>query len=501
MPAPTVGVMVEMLRGRGRRHLIRARPLVLALVTVGLAWRAGQMVSAGGGPARTVLSVGLALVVTGLALRNPKAALPVLVGWLILLGATRRIVSGSTGTIGSDPLLLVGPAGLGLLTVASWRAMPTGGTRLGRVVALLGALVIIAVVNPIQGGVLVGLAGLLFFLVPLLGFWIGRAVEEVQFRLVLDVIAWMSLAGALYGLVQTFVGFPIWDERWVASNPGYLALDVNGVTRGFGTMSSFAEYGLLLAFGIVVWVLAPPARARGPIRWVAVATAGVALLYCGSRGPIVTLLFALGVAVAVRRGWGQGRALAAAAVFLVLAPWLLARVAPEQRESGERGELIARQLDGLGSPLDRQRSTLPGHVDSTYEAIKEATRRPLGAGPGAASQAASKFGDGDSGAENDVSKAGVALGIPGLALYGYVALWFMTTGFRTAQRTKSTVDVVAIALIAAGSLQWLNGGLYAVAPLIWLAFGWLDGTGALDPSRDHAAGPENTHRAPVTPAR
>jgi hypothetical protein len=454
-----------------------------------------------GAPARTVLSIGVALVVAGLALRRPRTALPVLVGWLILLGTTRRIVSGSTGTIGSDPLLLVGPVGLGLLAIASWRAASTRATRFGRAVALLAALILLSVVNPIQGGLLVGLAGLLFFLVPLLAYWIARAVDEEQFRLVLDVVAWMALAGAAYGLIQTFVGFPIWDKSWVASNPGYLALDVNGVTRGFGTMSSFAEYGLILAFGVVVWVLAPPALARGPVRWVAIATLGAALLYGGSRGPIVTLLFALGIALAARRGWGRGRALVAATLFVVLAPWLLARVAPEQRQAGERGELIARQLDGLGSPLDRQRSTLPGHLDSTVEAIKEATRRPLGAGPGAASQAASKFGGGDSGAENDVSKAGIALGVPGLALYGFMLFWFLTTGFRTAQRTKATADVVAISLIGAGSLQWLNGGLYAVAPIIWLAFGWLDAETARESEANHAGGPESDQRAAVTPAR
>ena len=95
-------------------------------------------------------------------------------------------------------------------------------------VLTLSGLVVLATLNPLQGRIAVGIGGLLFVLVPLLWYWVGRSlVDERLVVTVLRVFAVLSLAVAVYGLIQVYRGFPPWDKRWIATK-GYTALYVAG---------------------------------------------------------------------------------------------------------------------------------------------------------------------------------------------------------------------------------------------------------------------------------
>src|SRR5437588_2225772 len=115
----------------------------------------------------------------GLAFSAPRALLLTLVWWLAALGLTRRLISTSSGNSKLDLLLLVEPLALAALLLqaskqGAWRHL----SPLAKGVLALTLLSVVGALNPLQGSVLGGLAGLLFVLVPMLAFWLGRALED-----------------------------------------------------------------------------------------------------------------------------------------------------------------------------------------------------------------------------------------------------------------------------------------------------------------------------------
>ena len=69
----------------------------------------------------------------------------------------------------------------GFDALAAFQRRPTA-----RVLALaLAGLTLLGAVNPLQGSLLTGIAGLLFFFIPQAGFWVGRSlVDDHQLRLI-----------------------------------------------------------------------------------------------------------------------------------------------------------------------------------------------------------------------------------------------------------------------------------------------------------------------------
>jgi hypothetical protein len=68
----------------------------------------------------------------------------------------------------------------------------------------------------------------------------------------------------------------------------------------------------------------------------------------------------------------------------------------------------------------------------------------------------------------------VALGLPGLLAYLCVAGFGLLAVYRVAARRRDGLAVAALMVVVATSLEWLNGGQYAVAFVPWLVLGWAD---------------------------
>jgi hypothetical protein len=89
--------------------------------------------------------------------------------------------------------------------------------------------------------------------------------------------------------------------------------------------------------------------------------------------------------------------------------------------------------------------------------------------------AGTKFGGAGASSEADPGNVAIAWGIPGLLVYAVIVLEVIRKGYRVAvRRRRDWVAPAALAIIILTSLQWLNGGQYAVAFLPWLLMGWLD---------------------------
>lgn len=443
----------------------------------------GGLLVAGSGGVRTALALSVALPLVVIALRAPRAALCSLVVWLVALGLVRRVTSGvSPKAAWGDPLILVGAiTWVVLLVVAIERGAFARRTRLTNVVLVLWALLAVSALNPLQGGLTVGFGGTLVVVVPMAAFFVGRAlVDDRLLGRLLWLVAWLGLVVAVYGLVQTFWGFPSWDEAWIR-NEGYAALNVDGVIRAFASFSAASEYAGFLGLAVAAWL----AHARGVLRLPVVAGAlallALALWLESSRSIIVITIASIGLMLAARAGVPLGRSLLLGVAVIAALPFVIGRLAPAQFSGDAGGRLAQHQVEGLADPFG-ENSTLPAHIELVRGGIISGVENPVGYGVGSITISGAKYGGVTGDAEGDPGRAPFAAGILGLVAYAAVVLIAIPSAYRLAARRRDPVSLAALGFLAVTLFQWLNGGQYAVIFWPWLVLGWVDA--ATSPGRE-----------------
>jgi hypothetical protein len=342
---------------------------------------------------------------------------------------------------------------------------------LSKLVVILLALTLVETVNPQSGNLKAAVVGLLFMAAPLLWFFVGK--EFADRKLALMVLATGTVIGvtvALYGLWQTAVGFPDWDKAWVARNGGYDSLNVLGSMRAFGTLSSSAEYATYLGLALTVAVAGVLRRSR--LALVALPVLGSALFLASTRSIVVLSLISVIVMLGLRTG-----NLRLAVPTIALAAGLLVAVvqfagsALSASAIASGNPLIVHQVTGLMNPFDPDQSTLLGHSQMLINGLSLSLNYPLGLGTAATNQAGLLSGSAGIATEVDISNEFVSLGPLGGLLF--ICL-LVTTLWRVARLTISSrgiaLAVTGVLIVTFG--QWLNGGYYAVAPLVWFLIGW-----------------------------
>jgi hypothetical protein len=433
------------------------------------------------GTARIAIAASGAVLLLVIAAGDTTLGLYALVVWLTALGMIRRLTTGISASFNlGDPLLLVGPALLITLTlVACRRGALRDRSRLTTGVIVLIAALTCSILNPSQGGIEVGLGGALLVVPPMLAFFIGRAlVSDAVLRRVLWIYAWLSLGAAAYGLYQTFVGFPSWDQRWIDES-GYTALHINDVVRAFGNFASSAEYAMFLSIGLVCWLtLGPRSRARALVVPATVFLL-VAIWYASARGVVVLLLVAVALMFVARKRMPMLRGFLLVLVALAAFPTVLAILVPDQFGTNPGSQLAAHQAIGLTDPFGSE-STLPSHLHFATDGVLSAIHHPLGLGVGAVTTASTKLASDPTAANNlggsevDFGNAAIATGIIGLIAYLFVAVVGLRRAYTSVLLERNPLAIAALGVLAATFFQWLNGGQYAVAIAPWLLLGWLD---------------------------
>lgn len=441
--------------------------LVAGFLLAGMLVREPQLLRAG-------FAAALLAVVLALALRSPQTLLLGVVAWLAGLGLGRRLLSSLGAEAGAaDPLLLVAPAALVLVAVVAVdRGAMRPRTGLSAAVMALTGLVVLGALNPLQGSLLAGLSALIFF-VPLLAFWIGRALSDEDLKRVLLIVGLLAVPAAGYGLFQTFSGFPSWDRRWIDTN-GYEALNVRGATRPFSVFSSGAEYSTYLAIGVVAWLTLVRARAALVLRLAVVALLVAGAVLQASRGAVVMLVFGAALVLAARRRLAGPVAVLLAAGTIGLLPVAVAQLAPAAEGDSSAASLLGHFVDGLSDPFNPEASTAQVHLSLAVGGVRSILDRPFGHGISTVTIAGSKFGGYNHNTEADPSNASVALGLPGLMAYGLVFALGIAGAYRLAASTGAVLPAAALGVLGVSAFQWLNGGKYAVAFLPWLVLGWVD---------------------------
>ena len=421
----------------------------------------------------------LAFVILGfvgmLLIFSPRAGVPALLVFLALVGGMRRWLIPLFGWTATDPLVLVGPilASVYFLNLLATRLLPRD-TRLARLLLWLVGLMVLEIVNPMQGGIAVGIAGVLFYIVPILWYYVGRKlVSQILLERLFPIIIGIACLAALYGLYQTWFGFLPSEIAWMKLS-GMGAMSVNGTTRALSFFTSPQEYSSFVGIAIaLLWTLC----LRG--KWVALIPIPLlilALFLESSRGAIIgtlaicTALWAIqgrNIKVWIPRGV---LALVLAVVGLV---WSLQQ-AQNGSYSAQTQNLVNHQAQGLLDPTNAKTSTAGAHSAMIGIGIARGFTNPIGLGLGATTIAASKFGDGAVSTEMDFSNMFASLGFIGGLLYVYIIGTTIFKALRYWHLTRSYAALGLVAVLLGTVGQWLNGQQYAAACLIWLCIGALD---------------------------
>lgn len=463
--------LVQVMPDRARPPLgpvLRLAAILLSASALGVATTIPGFIQAA-----IAVSVGAAAFV--LTIQNPRHSILSLIVWLTSFGMVRRLLLGEASALGEDPLLLVAPTIVAvLLALAVRRGALRNRGRLTTSVLLLCGLIGAGALNPLQGSLTAGLAGLLFILVPPLWFWIGRAlVDDALFLWILRLIGVLAVVAALYGLFQVYQGFPPWDERWIETS-GLGSLRVGDSFRQFASFASPGEYVGFLAIGFVVWALRLRRSSAAYVTLAVLGLLGWALAVASVRGALLVLPVALGIMYATARGFGTARTLLFGLAGLVVVSIGVSFLGTSPLSDTRTRALIDRQVTGLSNPFDPSVSTLPIHFELVLNGFEQALRNPIGRGLGTITSAGSRFGSESLATETDPSNMAVALGLPGFLAYAVIVILGFRRALHRARSSRDYLHLAALGILLVTALQWLNGGAYAIAPLPWLVLGWLD---------------------------
>jgi hypothetical protein len=424
---------------------------------------------------RVAVAGGVLALIVGAAALRPPLAIALTVGFLILLGEIRRLLIPWMGWSGQDPLLMVAPAvAVLLVSVAVLRGEARLSTPLARWIAMLMAVMLLQMFNPLQGGLAVGVAGALFYMIPLCWYWVGRAnasadlLDGVLYRVAVPLAA----VAAVMGIYQAYYGLLPHQAAWVTLG-GYEALSLSGTVRPFSIFPSAAEYTHFLGVGMVL-IWAAWLRRQRVALVLLLPLLGWGILLAGTRTVVVTTLLAMTVLWAVQ---GRTRAVwlprLGLAAVLAIGGVALSLGSAENTGEGAAAVALQHQMSGLRNPLDAEHSTARTHLSLFTGGIQEGFRQPLGYGLGATTIAAGKFGGDIRGTERDLSNLFVALGLGGI-LYAVVIGLVLIRAVRLWTRTRHVLVLGMLGALVAELFLWLYGGHYAIVTLLWLGIGMMD---------------------------
>lgn len=398
--------------------------------------------------------------------------------YLAFMGGLRRWLILIHGWPGNDPLILIVPLFLGLVFIqkAFQKQIPKD-TPIAKMVFWLLIIMCIQIFNPMQGGIQIGLAGAIYYVVPLLWYYFGReAGNSTTISSLFGAVVCIGILAALYGLYQTFFGFTSFEETWIKES-GYGALNVGrGQIRAISFFTSAAEYDLFLVIGVIIlWAywLRGHFLAILPIPLLA-----TAIFLETGRGPVVYTLFACMIMWAVKgkdpRFWAP-RIVVAIVLGSMGLFWSLKQV--QEVHQGERTSLLVEhQTQGLLDPFNQKTSTVGVHASLLSGGFMGSLATPLGRGLGSTTAAAGKYGGEGGGTEVDYTDMLVSLGLFGGVLYIVFIGVVLKQAFGFWHRQRDPIALATLGILLAQLGHWLHGGQYSTCMIICFSIGAMDRT-------------------------
>ncbi len=403
--------------------------------------------------------------------------------YLFLLGDIRRILNLTGDFPKFDPLLLVGPVFSIIITLPILLGLRLKDNMSKAVLALM-IVMTLEIVNPKQGPVVVGIAGAMFYLVPLLWFWLGRQYGTFNMleRLISGGLVPLGLLAAVLGIVQTYIGFLPWEKSWIDNVASHLSsinlgggfyrafgYSVNGVEFSQVMMTACTAATALFFAGRRVFLLPVPILAWG-------------IFLASSRGAVLHCLFGVAAAWALSsrsgRGWLPRMAFALALGIGVIGFSAVKAASPTGSQSKQftsaADAASQHQIEGFAHPTDAKHSTAALHSQMVVTGIMRGITYPIGYGLGSATLGSSRLG-GDASAsgsaEFDVSDVFTTTGVVGGFLYLYIFLLILQRSVWFGRSAPKFIGLPTLGIMFSLLGQWLALGSYAMTPLTWLLIG------------------------------
>jgi len=427
-----------------------------------------------------MLLIGLGLL--AVLIRPDLAAFGTLI-FLPFLGDIRRYISVGGGKTSQDPMLMVAPAIAGMIFA---RMLFERGarldTRLAKLVLAMMVVMAIEILNPLQGGITVGLAGALFYIVPLLWFWAGRSLssETATAQLLRQLIPIIALSAAILGLFQTYVGWLSFEAQWIREQTygqqGFAALIIDGhVVRPFGFFCSPSEFSGYLSIGFIACAV-PLIAGRRRLTAFLMAPIGYMLFLSAVRTAISLTAFSVLAVWAVMGRDAKGVAGRFILVVLFIVPALVLGLnrLKDVDHSDRVGALVGHSVDGLTNPTE---STAGAHGDLWLEGISGGIMNPIGYGLGSSTPAAGRYGDRAGAAmEHDIPNLFFSLGVFGGILYLVLMFQVLRVVYGLFRDRGSLIALTVLGILISQFGYWALGTHYSTSALVWFLIGSIDRT-------------------------
>lgn len=428
------------------------------------------------------LAIGTCLLLVSTS--SKTTAILLTFSYLILMGDIRRVVAVLIGPPAQDLLLLIAPC-IAILFATPLILSLRLKDRLSQAMLLLTSVMLLEIFNPRQGGLTIGLSGAVFYLAPVLWFWIGRhfGAPDVIEKLLYRIIFPLSVVAALLGFVQSFFGFLPWEQAWIdIASKTYTALHLFGSIRPFGFSVSAAEYGMLLMLGTVGMTAAFFGSRRDWAVFMPVLVTAVIL--ASGRSTVLRIVVALAVVLVLRKSSeftaaGLVRLGLYALIGLVAVIAIASRFQkPANSVAGKTSPIsdaLAHQAGGLSHPLDPRYSTAGLHGSMFFSGVIQGLTYPIGSGLGSTTEGARKFGGDPSegSSEIDLSDMFISLGLIGGILYLCVVIFALRQAFDYLLVVPRSISLPVIAMLICTLGSWLIGGQYSTSSFIFFIIGAL----------------------------
>jgi hypothetical protein len=460
-----------------------------------LMWITGLTIACGlwllvlGGQLNLVCAIIFAGTLLLVSLYDKATAALLTFSYLFLMGDIRRIVAVAFGQPAQDLLLLVGPL---MAFVLAFPVLLKVRLRDNISKAMLLLLVVMAVeiFNPKQGGPAVGLSGAIFYIAPVLWFWVGRHVGSPSMveKLIYRVIFPLALVAALLGFGQAFIGFLPYQQAWIdIAAKNYQALHLGASIRPFGFSVSAAEYVVLLMFGVVGTAAAYLA---GRSKWaILFPVLALGVVLASGRTAIIHIVLTIAFIWTFRKGQKLGTATILSILFFsIVGTGLVAATASHfvsnpssPADHSTVNNALAHQAGGLAHPFDPKYSTAALHGSMVWAGLVEGITYPIGHGLGATTEAAAKFGSDPSegSSEVDFSDMFISLGLIGGLLYLYIVITAMRQSLVYLRVTPLSIGLPVAAFLFTSMGSWLIGGQYSTSSVILFLIGALSYEGQM----------------------
>jgi hypothetical protein len=427
-----------------------------------------------------VASLLISLGIVGVLLR-PNTVIVATFIFLPLLGDVRRYISLGAGRTSNDPLILVAPAMAGMLfarLLFERRIRPD--TPLAKLIVTLMVIMTLEIFNPLQGGITVGILGALYFLVPLLWFWIGRSTptERVTRTTLMGIIPMVAIGAVALGLFQTYVGWLSFEAQWIREQASeFSALMVGDkIVRPFAFFTSPAEFAGYLSIALVC-CCAPLFARRFTWTSLLVLPIGYMLFLASVRtAAVLTVVGLLVMWSAIGRD-SQKVAVRTIFAVLIILPCIylgLRRLSNLSSAPDRASVLKTHMFDGLLKPGE---SSAGGHQQEAIEGVMSGITNPIGYGLGATTMAAGKFGNGKTaGYEQDVANIFSSLGVGGGLLYVILMVKVLLVVSKVWTKTRSLIAMIVLGILVSQMGNWLTGNHYSTIALVWFLIGSIDRT-------------------------